>query len=188
MGRDLDRISRGLGAKIPVVVAEGNKRPEAPMQAAKLASECGIVLRQHVPVLSHWKLYKNKTNKHHVDNYMSKVAGKFAMDITNKGVKEALTDLLRSGLRQMRRQLKKDYFDGVPANQVRTTSPLGSTTDEQWKSLVDLWSSPKHKVWICMQLVNVFFRNLSQVSRHSIDAPNFSIILHEAISTINART
>jgi len=46
----------------------------------------------------------------------------------------------------MRYRLKKKYFDGVPANQVRTTSPLKSMTDEEWRQLVDMWSSPKHKV------------------------------------------
>jgi len=28
---------------------------------------------------------------------------------------------------------------------VRTTSPLKCMTDEQWRKLVDMWSSPKHK-------------------------------------------
>ncbi|CAN6179104.1 unnamed protein product, partial [Urochloa humidicola] len=42
-------------------------------------------------------------------------------------------------------RLKKTYFDDVPANQVRTTSPLKDMTDDQWKALVEMWSSPKHK-------------------------------------------
>jgi len=32
-------MSRGLNTKIPMVIAEGKRRPEVPMQAAKLASE-----------------------------------------------------------------------------------------------------------------------------------------------------
>lgn len=60
VGRDLDRISRGLNSKIPVILLEGKKRPEAPMQAAKLASEAGITLRNHIPILPHWKLYKKE--------------------------------------------------------------------------------------------------------------------------------
>ena len=47
----------------------------------------------------------------------------------------------------MRYRLKKKYFDGVAANQVRTTSPCSSMNDAQWKKLVDMWSDPKHKVW-----------------------------------------
>ncbi|CAL5018621.1 unnamed protein product [Urochloa decumbens] len=48
MGKHLDRLSRGLNTKIPVVIAEGKRRPEAPMQAAKLASESGIIVRPYV--------------------------------------------------------------------------------------------------------------------------------------------
>ena len=66
MGKELDRITRGLNGKIPVHIVEGKKRPAAPMQAAKLASEGGIVLRQHIPILAHWKDY--------LSNYMGKVA------------------------------------------------------------------------------------------------------------------
>jgi len=31
LGRDLDRISRGLCTKIPINAGEGKRRPEAPM-------------------------------------------------------------------------------------------------------------------------------------------------------------
>ena len=71
VGRDLDRISQGLNTKITVVVPEGKTRPEAPMQAAKLASEAGIILRDQIPILPHWKDYKK--DKDLLDNYISKV-------------------------------------------------------------------------------------------------------------------
>jgi hypothetical protein len=71
LGRDLDRISRGLNTKITVVVPEGKTRPEAPMQAAKLASEAGIILRQQIPILPHWKDYKKDGDM--LDDYISKV-------------------------------------------------------------------------------------------------------------------
>ncbi|WVZ50754.1 hypothetical protein U9M48_001979 [Paspalum notatum var. saurae] len=74
VGRDLDRITKGLNSKIPVVVSEGKKRPDAPMQAAKLASESGIILRQNVPIFPHWKEYKKESAKEIVENYMIKVA------------------------------------------------------------------------------------------------------------------
>ncbi|XP_066382325.1 uncharacterized protein [Miscanthus floridulus] len=45
----------------------------------------------------------------------------------------------------MRYNLKKLYFNGVPVDKVRTTSPLKSTTNDQWRELVEMWSSPKHK-------------------------------------------
>ena len=74
MGRDLDRISRGLNTRIPVVIAEGKKRPEPPMQAAKLASEGGIILRQHIPIFTHWKEYKDIKNKDILLGYMGKIS------------------------------------------------------------------------------------------------------------------
>lgn len=69
------------------------------------------------------------------------------MDPNHKAVKYACSDLLKCGQRQMRHKLKKDYFDGVPANQVRTTPLMKSINEEQWKALVEIWSSSKHKVW-----------------------------------------
>jgi len=74
MGRDLDRISRGLNTRILVVIAEGKKRPEPPMQAAKLASEGGIILRQHIPIFTHWKEYKDIMNKDILPGYMGKIS------------------------------------------------------------------------------------------------------------------
>uniref|UniRef100_K3YM31 Uncharacterized protein n=1 Tax=Setaria italica TaxID=4555 RepID=K3YM31_SETIT len=59
-------------------------------------------------------------------------------------VQYACSDMLKCGQWQMRHKLKKNYFDGVPANKVRTTSPLKSMTHEQWKALVEMWSSPNH--------------------------------------------
>jgi len=53
MGRDLDRICHGLNSKMPLVIAKGKRMPKAPMQAAKLASEGGIILRQHIPIYTH---------------------------------------------------------------------------------------------------------------------------------------
>jgi hypothetical protein len=49
-GKEIDSISRGLGTMISIIVKEGQRRPEAPMQAAKLASESGIKMRQHIPI------------------------------------------------------------------------------------------------------------------------------------------
>ncbi|CAN6179103.1 unnamed protein product, partial [Urochloa humidicola] len=93
MGKGLERMSRGLSSKLPVVIVEGKRRPEAPMQAAKLASEGGIVLRQHMPILPHWKDYKK--DKSIFQDYMGKVSVKFSMDPNQKSVQDACSDLLR---------------------------------------------------------------------------------------------
>ncbi|KAL6883383.1 hypothetical protein ACP4OV_010797 [Aristida adscensionis] len=134
MGKDLERMSRGLCSRIPVHVVEGKKRPEAPIQAAKLASEGGIILRQHFPILPHWKEYKKDQSL--IQDYLGKVGGHFTMDINNKAVTDACSDILKSGQRQMRYKLKKKFFDGVPANKVRTTSPLNTMSDEHWRDVV----------------------------------------------------
>lgn len=42
------------------------------MQAAKLAFEAGIVLKQHIPILPHWKHYKKEQS--YLENYMGKVS------------------------------------------------------------------------------------------------------------------
>ncbi|KAM3241345.1 hypothetical protein ACQJBY_054377 [Aegilops geniculata] len=57
-GKGLERITKSLGSKVPIQIAEGMKCPEKPLQAAKLASECGLIARSHLLVLPHFKLYK----------------------------------------------------------------------------------------------------------------------------------
>ncbi|TVU25728.1 hypothetical protein EJB05_28233, partial [Eragrostis curvula] len=141
MGKGLDKMTKGLCVKIPLHISEGKRCPEAPMQAAKFASQGGIMLRQHMPILPHWKHYKK--DEKHLQNYMGK--GAFAVDINNKAVKEACTDLLKGGQRQMRYRLKKEYFDKYPANHVPTTAPVANMLDEDWQALVAMWSEPKHK-------------------------------------------
>jgi len=79
LGKGLERISRGLGTKLAIHISEGNKRPETPMQAAKLASEGGIVLRQHIPILPHWKEYKKDPS------ILTDYIGKVVVSITNPG-------------------------------------------------------------------------------------------------------
>lgn len=60
MGLGLQRLNRTRRGKLQVVITEGNIRPVVPLVAAKYASECNIIVRNHVPILSHWKLYKRE--------------------------------------------------------------------------------------------------------------------------------
>jgi len=73
MGKGLDRISRGLNNKIKVHIAQGNKRPEAPMEAAKLASEAGIFIRDHIRIFTRWKDYEDDAVKELLDDYTGKI-------------------------------------------------------------------------------------------------------------------
>jgi len=57
----LDKMSKSLDeVRMPISVAEGNRRPHDPVQAAKFATEVGVVVRSEVPILMHWKEYKGE--------------------------------------------------------------------------------------------------------------------------------
>ncbi|KAF0911608.1 hypothetical protein E2562_011228, partial [Oryza meyeriana var. granulata] len=58
MGHGLDKINERQGTRMAIFVPAGKIRPENPVQAAKLASECGVALRDHLPIYPHWKDYK----------------------------------------------------------------------------------------------------------------------------------
>ncbi|TVT97102.1 hypothetical protein EJB05_57665, partial [Eragrostis curvula] len=109
VGKDLERINKGMHMKLPIHISEGKKRPEVPRQAAKLATEAGIVLRRHIPVLPRWNKLQHEQD--HLSNYIKKVSVQFSMDTTSKPVISACADMLKSGQRQMRYKLKKKYFD-----------------------------------------------------------------------------
>lgn len=70
MGHGLERINRSHRGKLPVVIPEGHIRPLVPIIAAKYATECNIAVRNHVPVLTHWKEYKDKNQKALIENYL----------------------------------------------------------------------------------------------------------------------
>ena len=58
-GKLLDDMTNAMGRRLPIQIAPGKRRPEQPVQAAKLASEAGIITRSSMPILTHWKHYKN---------------------------------------------------------------------------------------------------------------------------------
>jgi hypothetical protein len=49
----LDKMSKSLGVRMCISIAEGNRRPHDLVQAAKFASEVGVVVRKEVPILMH---------------------------------------------------------------------------------------------------------------------------------------
>ena len=62
MGYGLEKyINRGN--KLTIEVPEGKKRPEVPLQATKLALECGVALRDNLPIYTSWKDYDTKEAK-----------------------------------------------------------------------------------------------------------------------------
>ena len=41
----LDKMTKTMGRRLPISIAEGNLRPHEPVQAAKFASEAGVIVR-----------------------------------------------------------------------------------------------------------------------------------------------
>ena len=49
----LDKMTKAMGRRMPISVAEGNLRPHEPVQATKFASEAGAIVRSQVPTLTY---------------------------------------------------------------------------------------------------------------------------------------
>lgn len=76
-----------------------------------------------------------------------------SVNTEDNATKEACTDMLRSAVKNQRYRLKQKYFNGVPANEISTTSPVSYMTDEQWRALVAKWSDPKNMVWVSCHIL-----------------------------------
>jgi hypothetical protein len=72
--------------------------------------------------------------------------------------KVATTDLMRSVIKTQRYRLKKTYFNGVPANEIRTTSPVRYMSDGEWSALVAKWSDPKNMVWVSCHIFLIHYQ------------------------------
>ncbi|XP_066374521.1 uncharacterized protein [Miscanthus floridulus] len=144
MGHGLHRINRSHRGKLPIVIPEGNIRPLVPLVAAKFASECNIAVRNHVPVLTHWKKYKKRPTV--IDTFLGILRAKFDIDTNDDVVKHGCLEMMKSAVRQQRHKLKQQFFDHIPLHLVPKTSPVKSTSNEDWIELVELWKTPKKMV------------------------------------------
>jgi hypothetical protein len=54
-GTRLERMTKSLCTKVRIEIDEGTLCPRNPLQAAKLATEGGLIARSHTPVLPHVK-------------------------------------------------------------------------------------------------------------------------------------
>ncbi|XP_020403416.1 uncharacterized protein [Zea mays] len=142
MGLGLQRMNRARRGKLPIVITEGRIRPVAPIVAAKFATECNIAVRNHVLVLKSWKEYEKHPGLFKL--FTAKLSAKFDINTEDALVKNACFQMMRNALRQQRYKLKKQYFDPFPLHLVRKTSPIKSTSDEQWNDLVEHWKGPKN--------------------------------------------
>jgi hypothetical protein len=64
-------MTKAMGHRLPIAVAPGKRRPHEPVQAAKFASESGVLIRDNVPILPHWKNYKN--DEKYYNEFVSKL-------------------------------------------------------------------------------------------------------------------
>ncbi|KAE8803280.1 hypothetical protein D1007_20865 [Hordeum vulgare] len=160
LGKGLERITRRRQGKLPLVIPEGSLRPEAPLLAAKFATECNVTVRHHMPVFKHWKDYKD-SNGNVREGIFRNFVGKVGMDLDVMPVRKACTEMLKSATRQQRYRLKKEYFDPHAPNLVRRTSPVPSMTDDQWNELVESWKDPKK-----MGISQINKANRAQVKFH----------------------
>jgi hypothetical protein len=62
---------------------------------------------------------------------------KFNTDVKAAPIKKACVAMMKKAICQQRYKLKKRYFDALPLHPVPKTSPVTSTTDEQWDKLVE---------------------------------------------------
>ena len=63
-------MTKAMGTRIPISIVAGKSRPHDLVQAAKFASEGGIVVRHEVPILTSWNLYPNDQT----DSFMSRLS------------------------------------------------------------------------------------------------------------------
>ena len=69
------------------------------------------------------------------------------IDKAHPPTQEACWNVLQCGVRQGHYRLKQTYLNGVPSNQIRTSSPIPCMSNAQWCELVETWSSAKNKVY-----------------------------------------
>ncbi|CAN6216561.1 unnamed protein product [Urochloa humidicola] len=141
MGHGLQRLSRAQRGKLRIEITEGHQRPLVPLVASKFATECNIIVRNHIPVFTHWKEYKRDSQW--FTSFCSFLRAKFEINTNDPIVKKACLQMMKDAVRQQRHKLKKDYFDPFPLHLVSRTSPIKSMSNDQWIALVESWKSPK---------------------------------------------
>lgn len=96
-GKLLDNMTQSMGRRLPIEIAEGKRRPEKPVQAAKLASEAGHITRKNMPILTHWKHYKNDESQ--LTEFMGKLSVRLAVDDKHEPTVKACNNMLQSAVR-----------------------------------------------------------------------------------------
>uniref|UniRef100_J3ME77 Uncharacterized protein n=1 Tax=Oryza brachyantha TaxID=4533 RepID=J3ME77_ORYBR len=90
-------------------IDEGKTRPTVPLIAAKFATECNIIVRNHILVLTHWKEYKKQPTI--FTQFMMRIQTKFDVDANDLAIKKGCLEMMTYAVRQQCHKLKKKYFD-----------------------------------------------------------------------------
>uniref|UniRef100_A0ACD5UB26 Uncharacterized protein n=1 Tax=Avena sativa TaxID=4498 RepID=A0ACD5UB26_AVESA len=146
MGHGLDDYAkRNGGRKMKIDFSAGRVRPLDPIQAAKLASQCGIHVRSNIMhVATHWNDYSKEGLERHIPNAIGHVAKNFEMDPKEEVARGVCTKILQKGVRQRRYILKRDYFMGRTVDEALSNKPP-KVTQPNWEALVNEWSDEKNK-------------------------------------------
>ncbi|KAE8807024.1 hypothetical protein D1007_16696 [Hordeum vulgare] len=70
----------------------------------------------------------------------------FEINIDSETIKYACKDVLQKSSKNRCHNIKKKYFDTIAANKVSTKYPVPDLTDGEWQALVQMWSTPRHKL------------------------------------------
>ncbi|ONM17850.1 hypothetical protein ZEAMMB73_Zm00001d003863 [Zea mays] len=170
MGHGLEKMLN-RGNRLAIHVAEGKKRPEVPLQAAKLASETGVALRDNLPIYKSWKLY---------DNVVGQAESRLDVDVKNEGPsKDACTNIIKRGLRQMRYNLKRKYFDeSLTKEQFLAMQPPPKMKKEDWTGLEQMVAEKERELEegeAQKSPSKIVADSLSQISRSSTFLPNIGV-------------
>jgi len=67
-------MSKSMGGlRMPISIAEGNRRPHDPVQAANFALEAGVLARHQILILTHWKHYKKPSGVIYYRNFVDRL-------------------------------------------------------------------------------------------------------------------
>jgi hypothetical protein len=92
MGHGLDDYAkRNGGRKMKIDFSAGRVRPLDPVQAAKLASQCGVHVRSNIMhVATHWNDYSKEDLAHHIPKAIGHVAVRHFTSLFSFPVSHAL--------------------------------------------------------------------------------------------------
>ncbi|KAE8801357.1 hypothetical protein D1007_23054 [Hordeum vulgare] len=70
----------------------------------------------------------------------------FEINTDSETIKYACKYVLQKSSKNRCHNIKKKYFDTVAANKVSTKSLVPDLTNGEWQALVQMWSTPRHKL------------------------------------------